>query len=60
MDGTALTYFHATHGKTILCKIRLRMYSGLFRIPNTLIYMPFSAQDYNTAARQDKTLMTPS
>jgi hypothetical protein len=60
VDDTASTYFHATHGKTRLCKTRLHMYTLLFHIPNTLIYMSFSTQHHNTTAEQDMTSSTLS
>jgi hypothetical protein len=41
---TASAYFHATHSKTSLYKNMLHMFTWLFRIPNTLIYMSFRAQ----------------
>jgi hypothetical protein len=36
------------------------MHTSLFHIPNTLIYIPFSAQDHNTVAGQDMTSSMPS
>jgi hypothetical protein len=60
MDDTTSTYFHATHSKTNLCKTRLRMYTCLFHIPNTSIYMFFRAQDHNMAVGWDMTSSMPS
>jgi hypothetical protein len=62
VEDTASIYdFHTTHGKTILCKNRLRMFTGPSSIPNTLIYMSFRvAQDHNKTANWDMTSSTPS
>jgi hypothetical protein len=62
VEDTASTYdFHATHGKTSLCKNRFHMFTWLLRIPNTLIYISFRvAQDHNKAAGRDRTSSTPS
>jgi hypothetical protein len=62
VQDTASTYdFHTTHGKTSLCKNRLRMFTWLLHIPNTLIYMSFrAAQDHNKVVDQDTTSSTPS
>jgi hypothetical protein len=61
-DTTPSTYdFHATRGKTSLCKNRFRMFTRQLRISNTFIYMSFrEAQDHNKAAGRDTTLSMPS
>jgi hypothetical protein len=60
-DNAALTYdFHATHGKTSLCKNWFRMFTWL-HIPNTFVYMSSRvAQDHNKGAGRNTTLSTPS
>jgi hypothetical protein len=62
VEGTITsTYnFHATHGKTSLCKNRFRMFTWLLRIPNTFIYMSFrAAQDRNKVVGRDMTSSMP-
>jgi hypothetical protein len=61
-DTAASTYdFHATHGKSSLCKNRFCMFTGLLHIPNMFIYMSFRvAQDHNKAKGRDTTSSTPS